>query len=153
MSQALVPILIKLGFFCYVIDDREKLLDMPAFAGTAKTSCNLAQFSRYFTIGHDDYVCILTRGHVYDYEVQRQVLPMHPYYIGVIGSKAKLSFVREKLLKDGFSAEEIDACHAPIGLPISAATPEEIAISIAAELIALRARQEGREKSDAVWIR
>ena len=71
---------------------------------------------------------------------------------GSLGSRAKLAFVRSKLLADGFSADAIDACHAPIGLPISAATPEEIAVSIAAELIAVRARREGREKKDAkVW--
>ena len=50
-------------------------------------------------------------------------------------------------MADGFSAAEIDACHAPIGLAISAVTPAEIAISIAAELIAVRAKREGREKS------
>ena len=57
--------------------------------------------------------------------------------------------MREKLLADGFAAEEIDNTYGPIGLPISAATPEEIAVSIAAELIAVRARREGREKADA----
>ena len=95
----------------------------------------------------ENAVCIMTRGHVGDYDVQRQMLAIKPYYLGVIGSRRKLAFVKEKLLADGFSAAEIDACHAPIGLAISAVTPAEIAISIAAELIAVRAKREGREKS------
>ena len=98
-------------------------------------------------VTQDDYVCIMTRGHVGDYDVQRQMLAIKPYYLGVIGSRRKLAFVKEKLLADGFSAAEIDACHAPIGLAISAVTPAEIAISIAAELIAVRVKREGREKS------
>ena len=72
--------------------------------------------------------------------------------MGVIGSRAKLAFVRNKLKQDGFTEEEINRFHAPIGLPISAATPEEIAVSIAAELIAIRAKREGRQKKGAfIW--
>ena len=93
-----------------------------------------------------DYVCVMRRGHHGDYDVQRQILPIRPHYLGVIGSRRKLAFVKGKLLADGFSEADIDACYGPIGLAISAETPAEIAISIAAEMIAVRARREGREK-------
>lgn len=150
VAYALVPVLTRLGFPCVVIDDREEFanpLRFPEAVGTVVS--DLAHLPESLVITPHDYVCIMTRGHVGDYVVERQVLPCNPYYLGVIGSQQKLAFVRSKLLKDGFTNEDIDAVHAPIGLPISAATPDEIAISIAGELIAVRARREGREKVDA----
>lgn len=154
VAQALVPILTQVGFSCRVIDDREEFANPQRFPHAEKTIvADLRHISPVVHITAQDYVCIMTRGHVGDYEVERQVLPCHPYYLGVIGSHTKLAFVREKLRNDGFSDAEIDQCYAPIGIPISAATPEEIAISIAAELIAIRARREGREKKDAAMWR
>lgn len=150
VAYALVPVLTRLGFPCVVIDDRNEFANPQRFPEAIDTVVSdLAHLPESLVITPHDYVVIMTRGHVGDYVVERQVLPCKPYYLGVIGSQQKLAFVRSKLLKDGFTNEEIDAVHAPIGLPISAATPDEIAISIAGELIAVRARREGREKVDA----
>lgn len=150
VAYALVPVLTRLGFPCVVVDDREEFANPQRFPEAVDTVVtDLASLPPSLIITPYDYVCIMTRGHVGDYVVERQVLPCKPYYLGVIGSKQKLAFVRSKLLKDGFTDADIDAVHAPIGLPISAATPDEIAISIAGELIAVRARREGREKVDA----
>lgn len=150
VAKALVPVLTNLGFACVVIDDRQEFANAQRFPEADETIVtDLAQLPPSLVVTPADYVCIMTRGHVGDYDVERQVLAQKPYYIGVIGSHQKLAFVRSKLIRDGFTDAEIDAVHAPIGLPISAATPEEIAISIAGELIAVRARREQREKADA----
>ena len=149
VACALVPVLARVGFSCVVVDDREDFANAERFPDAESVVVADLEHLPDFHIGEDDYVCIMTRGHVGDYVVERQILPLRPQYIGVIGSRNKLHFVREKLLADGFAAEEIDNTYGPIGLPISAATPEEIAVSIAAELISVRARREGREKADA----
>lgn len=149
VAHALVPVLASIGFLCTVIDDREDFANAVRFPDAAQVIVADLEHLPDLSIGNEDYVCIMTRGHVGDYAVERQVLPLHPHYIGVIGSRNKLAFVRNKLSNDGFTDRDFDAVYAPIGIPISAATPEEIAISIAAELIAVRARKEGREKADA----
>ncbi|MCH4166054.1 MAG: XdhC family protein [Megasphaera sp.] len=154
VAHALVPVLLNLAFSCVVIDDRAEFANAARFPGAETIIAEYTALPDTVHITSDDYVCIMTRGHGADYEVQRQVMPYHPAYVGVIGSKGKLAFVKEKLLAAGITPAEIDRCYAPIGLPISAATPEEIAVSIAAELIAVRARREGREKANtAQWLK
>lgn len=150
VAQALVPVLTQVGFSCVVIDDRKEFANSVRFPQAEQTiATDFQEVSNIVHVTPHDYVCIMTRGHIGDYEVQRQMMACHPYYLGVIGSRTKQAVVRNKLRNDGFTEEEINQCYAPIGVPISAATPEEIAISITAELIAVRARREGREKEDA----
>lgn len=150
VAQALVPVLTQVGFSCVVIDDREEFANPKRFPQAEQTIVtDFNDVSNVVHVTNHDYVCIMTRGHIGDYEAQRHMMACHPYYLGVIGSRTKQAVIRKKLRNDGFTEEEINQCYAPIGLPISAATPEEIAISIAAELIAIRARREGREKEDA----
>ena len=98
----------------------------------------------YVSIRPQDYVCVMTRGHQFDYYVQKQALALKPCYLGVMGSKNKIRVVTERLLEDGFSNEEIKACHMPIGLGIHAETPQEIAVSVAAEMISVRAERLGK---------
>lgn len=147
VSQALVPVLAGIDFSYVVVDDRPEFARTDLFPqAVAVREVNYQKLPEDLGITADDYVCVMTRGHHGDYDVQRQILPIKPHYLGVIGSRRKLAFVKGKLMDDGFSAADIDACYGPIGLAISAETPAEIAISIAAELIAVRARREGREK-------
>ncbi|MDU3113262.1 MAG: XdhC family protein, partial [Megasphaera sp.] len=136
-----------IDFSCVVVDDRPEFARTDLFPqAVAVREVNYQKLPEDLGITADDYVCVMTRGHHGDYDVQRQILPIKPHYLGVIGSRRKLAFVKGKLMDDGFSAADIDACYGPIGLAISAETPAEIAISIAAELITVRARREGREK-------
>lgn len=107
---------------------------------------NLERIGDYVAIRPQDYVCVMTRGHQYDYYVQKQALALKPCYLGVMGSKNKICVVTERLLADGFSAEEIQSCHMPIGLAIHAETPAEIAVSVAGEMIALRAERMGKTR-------
>lgn len=140
VAQELVPVLARLDFKCVVLDDREEFANAEKFPEAAETIlCDFENIFRDIEITGNDYVVIMTRGHMHDYQIQSQVLAKKPFYIGVMGSRRKIAFVTEKLMADGYSKEEIDVCHMPIGTNILAETPAEIAVSIAGELIQTRA--------------
>ena len=140
VSQALVPVLAGLDFRPVVYDDRPEFSDPALFPGAEQTLCgSFLELSRHVTVTPDDCVVIMTRGHQADYEVLTQVLRSGARYIGCIGSRKKLALCRDKLLAAGFTEAEYARVHAPIGLAIGAETPAEIAISVAAEMIAVRA--------------
>ena len=143
VSQELEPLLTHLGFRCVVLEDRPEFARRDLFP-TAE-DIRLVDFNRvtdFVTLGPEDYVCILTRGHSYDTAVQAQVLPCRPCYVGVIGSRKKAAGVRKALKEEyGLSEELLDLVTTPIGVDIGGETPAEIAISIAAQLIQVRAAQ------------
>lgn len=145
VAQALVPVLARLEFRCVVFDDREAFSNPQVFPEAEQ--CILGDFNRisdYLSIQPQDYVCIMSRGHQYDYLIQKQILTTPAYYIGVMGSRKKKEVIRQKLLADGFFPEDISRITTPIGLEILAETPEEIAVSIAGQLIAERAKAATR---------
>jgi xanthine dehydrogenase accessory factor len=84
------------------------------------------------------YLIIVTRGHMHDMNVLAQALKTKAGYIGMIGSSRKRDIIYEKLLEEDFTEENLSRVHSPIGLDIGAETPEEIAVSIVAELIEVR---------------
>ena len=86
-------------------------------------------------MNREDFIVILTRGHLHDKTVLAQALKTGAGYIGMIGSQRKRDAIYRALLKGGFSKRDIDRVHSPIGLSIGAETPEEIAVSIVAEMI------------------
>ena len=136
MAQELVPVLNHLNFTCIVFDDRPEFANPDIFPEAEK--CIVGSFEHlndYIEIGPQDFVCIMTRGHQFDYLVEKQILKTPASYIGVMGSRSKTKIIREKLLADGFREEEVSRLKSPIGLDIKAETPAEIAISIAGELI------------------
>lgn len=140
VARALVKVLSDIDFECIIIESREEFADEKFFTATSKIIC--AEYSRiddYIEIGKKDYIIVMTHGHVYDFEVLEQVLGKSPAYIGVMGSRRKVAAMNERLETMGFSQEEIASIHTPIGLSIGAVTPAEIAISIAAECIKVRA--------------
>lgn len=140
VSQALVPVAAAVGFRPVVYDDRPEFADKALFPLAEKTVCGVFEdLSQALTVTPDDYVVIMTRGHKADYEVLAQTLRSGAKYLGCIGSKKKLAICRDRLLAAGFTAEEYARVHAPIGLAIGAETPAEIAVSVTAELIAVRA--------------
>lgn len=140
VSRALVPVLAAAGFRPVVYDDRPEFSDPVRFPAAEETICgNFTEIGRHLHVAADDYVVVMTRGHQADYEVLAQVLRSGAKYLGCIGSRRKLDLCREKLLSSGFTAEEYARLHAPIGIAIGAETPEEIAVSVAAEMIAVRA--------------
>ena len=140
VSRALVPAIAAVGFRPVVYDDRPEFADLALFPQAEDAIYgSFEELAEHVTITPDDYVVIMTRGHQADYEVLTQVLRSGAKYIGCIGSRRKLALCREKLLENGFTAEEYARVHAPIGLAIGAETPAEIAVSVAAEMIAVRA--------------
>ena len=146
VAQELVPVLAHVGFRCVVMDDRSEFAD-PALFPTAEQVIlgDFRRLSDFVTIGSEDYVCVMTRGHSGDTVVQAQVLKCRPCYCGVIGSRHKAAGVRKVLKEEyGLTEEELNGVTTPIGISIQAETPAEIAISIAAQLIAHRAERNSR---------
>ena len=140
VGRALAPVLHYIGFEVTVYDNRAELAS-PAHFPTAHEII-VGDFRRIFdkvSLTADDYAVVMTPGHQADYEILEQVLRTPATYIGCIGSRKKVALTRERLAAAGFSQQDIDRVHAPIGLPILAETPEEIAISVAAEMIRHRA--------------
>ena len=148
VSMELVKILHYVGFETVIWDDRADYVNIERFKDSKKLICkDFDNILDELDIKETDFVVVMTRGHIYDYIVEKQVLKSKAAYIGVIGSSNKNKVLREKLLADGFSTMRIDNVCAPIGLSIAADTPEEIAISIASEMILFRARLEKRNKA------
>jgi len=92
-------------------------------------------------IDADSFIVIVTRGHQYDRSVLEQALKTGAGYIGMIGSKRKRDAIYEYLTAKGVTKNRLDRVHSPIGIDIGGETPEEIAVSIVAELIQVRSRQ------------
>ncbi len=140
-GERLVPLLSAVGFFTVVIDDRPDFAAQERFATADRIVIPESFDGALATLPVDDdsYIVILTRGHLHDLNVLRQALRTEAGYVGMMGSDRKVAEIFRALRDEGFSPQTLAGIHAPIGLPIGAETPEEIAISIAAELIQVRA--------------
>ena len=148
-SLALCPLLTTVGFRVTVVDDRPELVTKERFpTADAVICCDLNRVTETVPIGEEDYVVVMTNGHSHDFAVQEQVLRGKYAYIGVIGSRAKTASVNARLREAGISEEAIASVHTPIGTAIKAVTPEEIAVSIAGEMICVRATR--RENAGVV---
>ena len=150
VGAALAPLLARLDFRVVVFDQRPELARPERFPGAARVV--LGDFGRiadFVNITRADYVVVMTPGHEADLAVLRQVLPCEPAYVGCMGSRKKLAFVRRNLEADGCPQAQIQALHLPIGLEIGAETPLEIAVSVASELVACRAAIRGGRKGGA----
>ena len=140
ISTWLAPLAKMSGFRVVVIDDREEFCNAERFPQADELL--VAPFTEVFDriiISRSSYLAILTRGHIFDHTVLRAALRYSPAYIGMIGSRRKIDILYRSLLEEGISPASLQQVHAPIGLPIGAESPEEIAICIAAELIQIRA--------------
>ncbi len=144
VAQSLVPTLARVGFRCVVVEDREEFAKRELFEGIFDTRLvdmnNLDELCQEIT--ENDYVCVMTRGHANDYEVEKCVLRTPAKYIGAIGSKKKIAGINQRLRDDGFTDDDIARLTTPIGLAILAETPAEIAVSIAAQMIYERANNK-----------
>lgn len=139
VGRAVAAITPGLGFAVTVGDDRREFLEPERFPPGVSTLC--APFREIvdgFSFDHGTYVVIVTRGHLADLDCVRAILPKSWRYAGMIGSRRKVRLLLDRVLADGFDPAKVEALHTPIGLPIGAETPEELAISISGELIAAR---------------
>ena len=140
IAAALVPLLATVGFRSWVFDDRPEFTTRERFPKAEKLiTGDFTHISEEVKISNQDYVVIMTNGHNHDFEAELQVLQGAFAYVGVIGSKRKTAAVNAKLREQGITDEVIAKVHTPIGTPIKAVTPEEIAVSITGELILTRA--------------
>ena len=133
------------GFRVVVYDNRRELAAAERFPEAERVLCGpFPELGRQVVLTEHDFAAVITGGPQTDYEVLTQILDKNVQYIGCIGSARKLTACRERLLAAGFSTEQWDRVHAPIGLDIGAETPEELAVAITAELIAVRRKGRAR---------
>jgi xanthine dehydrogenase accessory factor len=131
------------GFECIVADDREAYANAERFPGAIQVVAR--EFDEAFkelAPAESSCIVIVTRGHRDDMRVLRWAVQTPARYIGMVGSKRKAITVFRELTREGLRPELFDRVHSPVGLDIGAVTPEEIAVSIVAELIAVRRRVE-----------
>lgn len=141
VSRSLAEFTRLVGFWTVVLDDRADFACQARFP-TADELIVLDTFEKAFTpieVDGDSFLVIVTRGHMHDHTVLSQALHTCAGYIGMIGSRRKCRLIFEALRQEGFTEEDIQRVHAPIGIPIEAETPEEIGVSIVAEMIQVRA--------------
>lgn len=125
-----------LDFEIVAVDDRPSFANYERFPRAQVICDDFVSAIGQLHIKENDYVCVLTRGHLWDIQCIRAVLGgVMPYYLGVISSKSRADGLRRILADEGFDQEDINRIHAPIGLKIGAMTTAEIAVSICAELI------------------
>lgn len=141
IAVELAPLLSHIDFDTVVFDDREEFANAERFPSASRVVLgDFNSISRYVSISERDYIVIMTRGHSYDHALLTQALRTSAAYIGLIGSRSKIERTKSLLLDDGFGESDFMRVHTPIGLPILAETPAEIAVSIAAEMILHRQR-------------
>ncbi|HEX7089177.1 MAG TPA: XdhC/CoxI family protein [Longimicrobiales bacterium] len=132
---------VRLGFRVTVLDDREEFATDARFPGAARVlRVDFADPFRELAIGPRTYIVLVTRAHRYDFDCLKQLVELEaaPRYIGMIGSRRRVRAAFHAMLEAGIPRERLARVRAPLGIDIGAETPEEIAVSIAAELIAVR---------------
>ena len=135
------------GFRVHVIDDREKFANRDRFPDAAEIIVDdIPTWLAQSALPSSAYAVIVTRGHRHDLDALRALAAKNLRYLGLIGSRAKVKRIYDVLVEEGsVPIDRLAAIHAPIGLDIGAVTPQEIAVAIVAELIAVR-----RGKGDAI---
>lgn len=139
ISKPLVEFASKAGFSVTVIDDRPFFANESRFSEAENVICE--SFDKCFekvNLNKSSFVVIVTRGHRHDMFCLKETLKHDVGYVGMIGSKRRVKITREQLLSEGYPKEILDKVNAPIGLDINAVSPEEIAISILAQLISYK---------------
>ena len=140
VAWALAKVLSLADYSVEVWDQRPEAVTPALFPDAAALRCGAweAALEALAPVAAEDYVVVMTPGHQADFTVLAQVLKTPAKYIGCIGSRSKAAAVRSRLLEAGFSEGEVDRVRSPIGLPVGGKAPGEIAVSVAAEMIACR---------------
>lgn len=144
VAQALARLVQQLDFHIVVVDDRRDLADPSAFDEQVQlVFSDIPTTIRNLEPDESSFIVIVTRGHHLDEEALQAALASNAAYIGMIGSPSKVKHIFKHLLQQGTTAEALARVHAPIGLDLGAQTPDEIALSIAAEIVMLRRQGTG----------
>lgn len=139
------------GFEVIAVDDRPSFANKERFPDAKQVIVDdPAKVAKELPVDADTYLCIVTRGHRHDAVVLKEVIHGKAAYIGMIGSKRKVRTVMEGFIKDGVcTAEDFRRVHSPMGVAIHAIAVEEIAVSVLAELIAVR---RGAERPNSLSV-
>lgn len=142
-----------IGFDTTLIDDRADFVAPERFTDSGINLVAAASWTEAVEreVDRNSYVAVVTRGHNEDEECLRAVLKAKPRYVGMIGSKRRTNIVLDRLRREGASADELKEVRAPIGLDIGAVSPEEVALSILAEIVS--ERRGGTGLPLAAWRR
>lgn len=144
VAQALARLTTNLDFRIVVVDDRRDLADPQSFGEKVQLVFgDIPQTLRALEPDEGSWIVIVTRGHHLDKDALRAALESNAAYVGMIGSPGKVRNIFKELQKEGIARERLAQVHAPIGLDLGAETPDEIALSIAAEMLMLRKKGTG----------
>jgi xanthine dehydrogenase accessory factor len=153
ISKSLSKVANLAGFATVIVDDRESFANAERFPeAEAVHAGEYEQTIPALAINETSYVIIVTRGHRDDMRVLKLAIATPARYIAMIGSKRKVLNVVRELVKEGMPREAFDRLHAPMGLDIGAISPEEIAVSVAAEMIAVRRNAASNWRSLALSV-
>lgn len=151
IAAALAPLLKSLSFQVVVYDDRPEYVNNLRFpSADSLIAASFGEIGSYLEIDGNDFCIVATSGHEHDLECEAFLLRQQTAYTGVVGSRKKIAYVNSKLKEMGISEEAIRSVHTPIGLSIKAVTPEEIAVSIASEMILERALKRERKSGHII---
>ncbi len=140
VAQALVKMVKLTGYGCTVIEDRKEFAEQGRQAGADSVICkNFEEAIRELSTDQKTFFVIMTREHQYDMVCLRAIYGKEYAYVGMMGSRRRTELVRQQLAEEGLPKEFLSQLQAPIGLPIHADTPEEIAVSVMAQIIEKRA--------------
>ena len=144
VAQALARLSLYLDYEIIVVDDRRDFVDPQVFGDKVQLAFgDIPQTLRELEPDESSRIVIVTRGHTLDKDALRAALESKATYIGMIGSPSKVKNIFKALQKEGISRERLSQVHAPIGLDLGAETPDEIALSIAAEMLMMRKKGTG----------
>ena len=139
VGQAIAQVLARLGYKLCIVDDRETFANRQRFPWAQEIrACPFTQALEGVGVPENSFVLVVTRGHSHDQDALEAVLKTPVRYLGLVGSRRKVRILVENLLKKGHFPQAFENLYAPIGLSIGSETPEEIAVSVAAELIAIQ---------------
>lgn len=139
VSQQVIKLAGKVGFHVTVLEDRPYFADRAREAGADLVLCDAFEKSlQGIARTPDTYFLVVTRGHRFDRACLEQILKKPYAYVGMMASRGRSALLKKQMAGDGFDRKALDEMHTPVGLSIHAETPEEIAISIVAELIQIK---------------
>jgi xanthine dehydrogenase accessory factor len=128
----------QVGFKVTVLDDRPEFAAPSRFPACTVIAEDFSTALQKMPVSPSTYAVVITRGHEHDTECLLELLPRRTAYVGLIGSRRRIEFVRQIIAKEGIESDRFDEVFTPIGLPVGAETPQEIALCIAAELMCVR---------------
>jgi xanthine dehydrogenase accessory factor len=151
----LSELMAKMDFYISLFDDRPHLntIAKNEFADRKIVVENYEKIGDYVETGANVYVVVMTLGYQSDAAVMRNLIDRDFKYFGVLGSKAKMTTLLRELKNEGFPAEKLNRIRTPIGIEINSRTPEEIAVSIAAEIIRVKKREVIQRKFEEKYLK